>query len=220
MSKTKCFQLFTVCLNYEYRKYIFILLSLLINHNLFSQSAGIQCNSGFGKPIVVFDAPNALVNYQSAMNNDNRLGIWVGDYDKISVGLLLGAFNVKANYVNPDGLASEFNHSSLLIDIPIRYALKNAFIKSASVGPCMNILMSSNQSINGKPNYSQDVFKSINWAIGCEISFKGYESNNFNLSPYMSYKHMINSADAIDDNESLKLHSFSLGMRCDIFLPL
>lgn len=220
MRKRKCIQFHRIGLNSEYRKNIFIILSLLINYNLFSQSAGIQFNSGFGKPIVVFDAPNSSVNYQSAMYNDTRLGIWVGDFNKFSGGLLFGAFNVNANYVNPDGLASEFNHSSLLIDLPIRYALKNSFIKSVSVGPSMNLLMSSNQSINGKPIYSQDVFKSINWAIGMELSFKGYETDNFNLSPYLNYRHMLNSADALEDNEILKLHSFSLGLRCDIFLPL
>jgi hypothetical protein len=187
--------------------------------SLFGQSAGIQFNSGFGKPIVNFDAPGSTVNYQSAMYNDTRLGIWVGDFNKFSGGILFGAFNVNANYVNPDGLASEFQYSSLLIDIPLRYAFENSFVKSLSIGPCMNILMNSNQTINGNPVYNDQMFKSISWSAGAEITFKGYDNDAFSLSPYFNYKQMLTSLDMQDDNETLNLNSFSLGLRFDIPLP-
>ena len=201
------------------RKSAFILLNILWSCKLFAQTAGIQFNTGFGKPIVMFDAPNSTVNYQSALYNDTRLGIWAGDYDKFSGGLLFGAFNVNANYVNPDGLASEFQYSSLLIDVPLRYAISKSFIKSISIGPSMNILMSASQNINGKPVYSDQIFKAISWKLSAERSFIGYESDAFSLSPYMNYKQMLTSVDMNDANETLNLNSFSLGLRCDIPLP-
>ncbi len=198
---------------------IFFLISVLFINNSFSQSIGIQFNSGFGKPIVVFDAPGSMADYQSAMYNDTRLGIWVGDFDKFSGGLLLGAFNVNANYVNPDGLASEFQYSSLIVDVPLRYAFENSFIKSLSIGPCMNIMMNSNQTINGKPIYNDQMFKAISWSAGLELTFKGYEGDAFALSPYVNYKQMLTSLDIQDNNETLNINSFSLGLRCDIPLP-
>jgi hypothetical protein len=201
------------------RKIIFSIFTFLFNYTLFSQTAGIQFNSGFGKPIVIFDAPNSMVDYQSAMYNDTRLGIWVGDFDKFSGGLLLGAFNVNANYVNPDGLASEFHYSSLLVDVPIRYALKKSFIKSVSMGPSMNILTNSNQTINGKPVYNDQIFKAISWSLGLELTFKGYEGDGFSLSPYVNYRQMLTSLDMQDNSETLNLNAFSLGLRCDIPLP-
>ncbi len=201
------------------KKITFSILCLLFSYSLYSQTAGIQFNTGFGKPIVMFDAPNSTVNYQSAMYNDTRLGIWVGDFDKFSGGLLFGTFNVNANYVNPDGLASEFQYSSLLIDIPMRYSFENSFVKSLSVGPCMNILMNSNQTINGNPVYNDQMFKSISWSAGVELTFRGYEGDAFYLSPYMNYKQMLTSVDMNNANETLNLNSFSLGLRCDIPLP-
>ncbi len=201
------------------KKITFSILCLLFSYSLYSQTAGIQFNTGFGKPIVMFDAPNSTVNYQSAMYNDTRLGIWVGDYDKFSGGLLFGTFNVNANYVNPDGLASEFQYSSLLIDIPMRYSFENSFVKSVSVGPCMNILMNSNQTINGNPVYNDQMFKAISWSAGAELTFRGYEGDAFYLSPYMNYKQMLTSVDMNNANETLNLNSFSLGLRCDIPLP-
>ncbi len=201
------------------RKRAFILLNILISFNLFSQTAGIQFNSGFGKPIVSFDAPGSTVDYQSAMYNDSRLGIWVGDFDKFSGGLLFGTFNVNANYVNPDGLASEFQYSSLLIDIPFKYAIKQSFIKSVSLGPSLNILMNSNQTINGKPVYNDQIFKPISWSLVIELTFTGYESDGFSLSPYINYRHMLTSLDVLNNDETLNLHSLSLGLRCDIPLP-
>lgn len=195
---------------------IFILLSAIISSNLYSQNAGIQFNTGFGKPIVMFDAPNSTVSYQSAMNNDTRLGVFVGEYDKVSFALLFGLFNVNANYVNVDGLATEFQSSNLIIDMPLRYAFKDGFIKSLSLGPCMYVLMSSNQSINGKPVFNDRMFNPINWGLGAELTIKGYESESFCLSPYINYKQMLTSADAVNSNESLKMHSISFGLRCDI----
>lgn len=199
--------------------YILSIFSLLVFSKGIAQTAGIQFNSGFGKPIVIFDAPGSTVDYQSAMYNDSRLGIWVGDFDKFSGGLLLGAFNVNANYINPDGLASEFQYSSLLIDIPFMYAIKQSFIKSVSMGPSLNILMNSNQTINGKPVYNDQIFKPVSWSLGLELTFKGYEIDGFSLSPYVNYRHMLTSLDVQDNDETLNLHSFSLGLRCDIPLP-
>jgi hypothetical protein len=200
----------------KYKFYILSIFLLLFSAKGISQNAGIQFNTGFGKPIVMFDAPNSTVNYQSAMNNDTRLGVFVGDYDKVSFALLFGMFNVNANYVNADGLSSEFQSSNLIIDLPFRYAFKDGFVKSMSLGPCMYVLMSSSQSINGKPVYNDRMFNPINWGLGAEIAIKGYEGESFCLSPYVNYKQMLTSADAANSNESLKMHSISFGLRCDI----
>lgn len=207
-------------LNFGFKKTLLFVWVSFSCFSLFGQGAGLQFNSGFGKPIVNFDAPGSTVNYQSAMYNDTRIGIWVGDYDKLSGGIVFGAFNVDANYVNPDGLASEFQYSSLLIDVPIRYAFENKFIKSVSFGPSLNLTMSSKQNINGRPVFNQEILKSNNWSMGLEINLKGLELDKFNISPYFNYRHMLNSADALNEDETLKIHSFSIGIRCDIFLTL
>jgi hypothetical protein len=80
MRKTKCFQLFTVCLNYEYRKYIFILLSLLINHSLFSQSAGIQFNSGFVRLKLILTSTPRISNCGILIPNIFNPGTGQGNY--------------------------------------------------------------------------------------------------------------------------------------------
>lgn len=200
----------------KYKFYVLSIIFFAVSFKVGAQNAGIQFNTGFGKPIVIYDAPNSTVSYQSAMNNDTRLGVFIGDYSKISFALLFGIYNVNANYVSEDGLSSEFQSSNLIIDMPLRYAFKEGFIKSLSLGPYMYVLMSSNQSINGKPVYNDRMFNPINWGLGAELTIKGYEGESFCLSPYINYKQMLTSADAVNSNESLKMHSISFGLRCDI----
>ena len=202
----------------KYRLYLIVIIISFLSNQGFAQISGIQFNTGFGKPIVIFDAPNSSVSYQSEMNNDTRIGVYIGKYDKVSVAFLLGLFNVNANYLNIDGLATEFKSSNLVIDLPMRYAYQAGLIKSISIGPCMYLMMNSSQSINGKPVFNDKVFNSINWGLGAELNFKGYESKSLCLSPYINYKQMLSSADAVNDNESLKMHSISIGVKVDILL--
>ena len=88
----------------KYRLYLIVIIISFLSNQGFTQISGIQFNTGFGKPIVIFDAPNSTVSYQSEMNNDTRIGVYIGKYDKVSVAFLVGLFNVNANYLNIDGL--------------------------------------------------------------------------------------------------------------------
>lgn len=178
-----------------------------------AQGVGIQFYQGVSKPMVSYKSGGNSLVYQSAFGSDTRLGIGVGDSNKISFALLLGANTVNSVYTS-NNIISSFSHSSLLVDVPFRYSLKESPISSVSVGPSLGLLVASSQNTNGLPVRSESVFTPINYSLLTEIAISGYSTENLKIYPYVSYRIMLNSAD--NDGDNLKLNCLSFGLRIDI----
>lgn len=177
-----------------------------------AQQVGFQFYQGLNKPIVSFKANGQAPSYKSNFASDTRIGVWVGDPYKLSFSILMGASNVDAIYTSND-IISSFSHSSLIIDVPIRYAFLESPISSIAVGPSLGMLMASSQTTNGLPVRSETIFNQTNYSLLAEVSFAGYASDKLNIHPYMCYRMMLNSADS--DGDNLHLNGLSFGLRMD-----
>jgi hypothetical protein len=193
--------------------FISVLFLTSLSHIASAQKAGVQFYQGVNKPIISFNGGSTSLDYTSGFNTDTRLGIWVGDLNKVSFSALLGASSVEAVYTD-EGISSSFKHSSLLVDIPIRYAFFESPINSISVGPSLGVLMSSSQMINGAPVMATDLFSPINYSLLAEVSFTGYTGEKLKMHPYICYRMMLNNADMDDDK--LRINGLSFGLRIDI----
>lgn len=180
---------------------------------LHSQDIAIQFYQGVAKPMVSYKPDGNSLAYKANFGSDIRLGITAGDLNKLSFSLLLGASNVSATHTSND-IISTFTHSSLLVDVPIRYALKESPITSIAVGPSLGLLVASSQTTNGLPVRSESIFTPTNFSMVTELAFAGYSSDNLNIYPYFCYRMMLNSAD--NDGDNLRLNCLSFGLRMDI----
>lgn len=184
-----------------------------------AQQVGFQFYQGVNKPLVSFEeklSPNTVkgqsLSYKSNFVSDTRIGVWVGDLNKWSFSMLMGASTVNAIYTSND-IISSFSHSSLLIDIPVRYSFLESPISSIAVGPSLGVLVASSQTTNGLPVRSETIFNQTNYSVLAEIAFTGYTSDKLNIHPYMCYRIMLNSADS--DGDKLHINGLSFGLRMD-----
>ena len=177
-----------------------------------AQQVGFQFYQGVNKPMVSFEAKGQSLSYKSNFASDTRIGVWVGDPYKLSFSVLMGASTVNAIYTSNE-IISSFSHSSVLIDVPIRYAFLESPISSIAIGPSLGILAASSQTTNGLPVRSETIFTQTNYSLLAEVSFAGYTSDKLNLHPYMCYRMMLNSADS--DGDKLHLNGLSFGLRMD-----
>ena len=189
---------------------IFIFCSAALSN---AQPVGFQFFQGVNKPMVSFEAKGQLLSYKSNFASDTRIGVWVGDLNKMSFSTLIGASNVNAIYTSND-LVSSFSHSSLIIDIPIRYAFQESPISSIAIGPSFGVLVASAQTTNGLPVRSETIFNQTNYSLLTEVAFNGYSSDKLNIHPYMCYRMMLNSADS--DGDKLHINGLSFGLRMDL----
>lgn len=178
-----------------------------------AQVVGIQFYQGLSKPMVAYTSDGSSLVYKSTLGSDTRLGISVNDSNKISFALLVGANTINSIYTS-NNIVSSFSHSSLMMDVPIRYSLKESPISSVSVGPSLGLLVASSQNTNGFPVRSESIFTPINFSLLTEIAITGYSTENLKIHPYVSYRIMLNSAD--NDGDNLKLNCLSFGLRIDI----
>jgi hypothetical protein len=183
-------------------------LSVVLN----AQQVGFQFYQGVNKPVVSFESNGKSLSYKSNFASDTRIGVWVGDLNKLSFSMLMGASTVNAIYTSND-IISSFSHSSLLIDIPIRYSFLESPVSSIALGPSLGLLVASSQTINGLPVRSQTIFNQTNYSVLAEIAFAGHNSDKLNIHPYMCYRMMLNSADR--DGDKLHINGFSFGLRMD-----
>ena len=177
-----------------------------------AQQVGFQFYQGVNKPMVSFKGQGESLNYKSNFASDTRLGVWVGDLNKLSFSMLMGASTVNAIYTSND-IISSFSHSSLLIDVPIRYSFLESPISSIAVGPSLGVLVASSQTTNGLPVRSETIFNQTNYSVLAEVAFTGYTSDKLNIHPYMCYRMMLNSADS--DGDKLHINGLSFGLRMD-----
>ena len=197
-------------------------LILIFSVDTFAQKVGIQFYQGINKPLVSFSGAQGELDYQSNYSTDSRIGIFYGDLSKLSVSTLIGVSTVKATAKNDD-LTTSFSHSSLRVDIPIRYAIppvykrgkpNDYFISSVALVPSYGFVTASSQSVNGQDSRTEELFNKTNFYLGTEINFIGYSSDNLAIHPYISYRYMLSNADL--DNDDLKVNELSLGIRLDI----
>jgi len=183
-----------------------------ISASTHAQQVGFQFYQGVNKPMVSFEAKGQSLSYKSNFASDTRIGVWVGDLNKMSFSMLIGASTVNAIYTSND-LISSFSHSSLVIDIPIRYAFQESPISSIAIGPSLGVLVASSQTTNGLPVRSETVFSPTNYSLVAEVAFAGYTSDKLNIHPYLCYRMMLNSAD--NDGDKLRINGLSFGLRMD-----
>jgi hypothetical protein len=188
----------------------------------FAQKVGIQFYQGINKPLVSFSGAQGELDYQSNYSTDSRIGIFYGDLSKLSVSTLIGVSTVKATAKNDD-LTTSFSHSSLRVDIPIRYAIppvykrgkpNDFFISSVALLPSYGFVTASSQSVNELDSRTEELFNKTNFYLGTEINFTGYSTDKLAIHPYISYRYMLSNADL--DNDDLKINELSLGLRLDI----
>lgn len=197
------------------KKFLFLLILLGVN-GLKAQKYGFQFLQGVSKPMVQFSTAGEKLAYQSNFTNDTRAGLWFGDLNNVSFSVLLGYANVTANHTNPDFLTT-MGYSSFLVDMPVRYAIKESVIKSFSIGPTLGILANSSQTVNNLSINTKNDFSPTTLSISSELSFKGFQTEGLNISPYVGYRMMLNSADA--DNDKLHLNAINVGLRIDLTKP-
>lgn len=194
------------------RKFLYLLIYLYAN-GLQAQKYGFQFLQGVSKSMVQFSAAGEKLAYQSSFTNDTRAGLWFGDLNNVSFSVLVGYANVTANHTNPDFLTT-MGYSSFLLDMPVRYAIKESVIKSFSIGPTLGILANSSQTVNNLAINTKNYFSPTTLSISSELSFKGFQTEGLTISPYVGYRMMLNSADA--DNDKLHLNAINLGLRIDL----
>jgi hypothetical protein len=194
------------------KKFLFLLVCLGVN-GLQAQKYGFQFLQGVSKPVVQFSAVGEKLAYQSSFTNDTRAGLWFGDLNNVSFSVLLGYANVSANHTNPDFITT-MGYSSFLMDMPVRYSIKESVIKSFSIGPTLGILANSSQTVNNLAINTKNDFSPTTLSISSELSFKGFQTEGLNIAPYLGYRMMLNSADA--DNDKLHLNAINLGLRIDL----
>ena len=203
-------------------KHTILGILLIFSINTFAQKVGIQFYQGVNKPLVSFSGAQGELDYQSNFNSDTRIGVFYGDLSKLSVSTLIGVSTVKATAKNED-LTTSFSHSSLRVDIPIRYAIppvykrgkpNDFFISSVALVPSYGFVTASSQSVNGQDSRTEELFNKTNFYLGTEINFIGYSTDKLAIHPYISYRYMLSNADL--DNDDLKVNELSLGLRMDI----
>jgi hypothetical protein len=177
-----------------------------------AQQVGFQFYQGVNKPMVSFEAKGQSVSYKSNFASDTRIGVWVGDLNKMSFSMLIGSNTINSIHTSKD-LISSFSHSSLILDIPIRYALQESPISSIAIGPSLGVLVASSQTTNGMPARSETIFNQTNYSLLAEVAFDGYSSDKLNIHPYMCFRMMLNSADS--DGDKLHINGLSFGLRMD-----
>jgi hypothetical protein len=177
-----------------------------------AQQVGFQFYQGANKPMVSFEAKGQSLSYKSNFSSDTRIGVWVGDPNKMSFSMLIGSTTINAIHTDND-LVSSFSHSSLILDIPIRYALQESPISSIAIGPSLGVLVASSQTTNGLPARSETIFNQTNYCLLAEVAFDGYSSDKLNIHPYMCYRMMLNSADS--DGDNLHINGLAFGLRMD-----
>jgi hypothetical protein len=177
-----------------------------------AQQVGFQFYQGVNKPIVSFQGTEGSIGYNSNFANDTRIGVRLRDLNKLSFSMIIGGSNVYAIYTSND-IVSSFSHSSLIIDIPIRYAFQESLINSIAVGPSLGVLVAYSQTTNGLPVRSETIFNRTNYSLLAEIAFDGYSSDKVSINPYMCYRLMLNSVDS--DGDKLYINGLSFGLKMD-----
>lgn len=197
-------------------------LLLLGSLGTFAQKIGLQFYQGLSQPQVQFSGTNGELNYDCHYHADTRIGLFFGDLKKLSVSTLLSASTVQASAVNSE-LSTSFTHSTLKLDLPIRYALplsqgkespREFFIQSFAIVPSYSFLTASSQMVNGAVSKTEELFTKTNFFLGGEINFAGYAADHLAIHPYVSYAYMLSNADL--DADELRINQLSLGLRIEI----
>jgi len=190
----------------------FIALLSLISTFANAQQVGFQFYQGVNKPMVTFGANGQALSYKSNFASDTRIGVCVGDPNKLNFSMLMGASTLSAIHTSNDVISS-FTHSSLLIDVPIRYSFLESPVSSIAIGPSLGVLVASSQTTNGLPVRSETIFNQTTYSLLAEVAFDGYSSDQLNIHPYICYRMMLNSADS--DGDKLHINGLSFGIRMD-----
>ena len=188
------------------------IIALGLTTALNGQNIDFQFYQGINKPLISFQGNKQTIKYQTNFGNDTRIGIRFGDSSKLSFSTLLGASTVQAIYTSNDATSS-FSHSSIYLDIPIRYAFTILPISSVAIGPSFGFMATSSQTTNGLPVRSRSIFNKTNFSFIIEVAFKGYSADKLNLQPYLCYRTMLNSADK--DGDKLHINGYSFGIKLD-----
>lgn len=177
-----------------------------------AQQVGFQFYQGVNKPMVSFKAKGQALNYKSNFASDTRMGVSVSDSNKLSFSMLMGASTLNSIYTSND-VVSSFSHSSILLDLPIRYSLLESPVSSIAIAPSIGVLVASSQTTNGLPVRSETIFNKASYSLLAEVAFDGYSSDKLNIHPYVCYRLMLNSADS--DGDKLRINGLSFGLRMD-----
>ncbi len=156
-----------------------------------AQQVGFQFYQGVNKPMVYF---NTGTPQQYSFVNDTRIGLWVGNLDKLSISALMG--------ISPEAY---YKFSGLMVDLPLRYSFHNRIINSFAFGPSLDIKDTRTNK------YRTKTIASI---LG-ELSFQGYSSDILKIHPYFGLKLMPNSISLQGTFYKYKVNVLSFGVRID-----
>lgn len=192
--------------------FFLILFFSFFSSHLNSQNLGFELLSGAQFSFLNYDSRK--LDYKTISNNDFRVGVAFGDYNKLSSSIILGKSTLKSQYTSED-VTSTIELGYLTIDLPLRFNLGNS-IESVSIGPSLLVKNYSSQSINNFVLRNNRMFKPTVLGIYSEVIFKGHDVSNTSINPYFFYRQTINGIEESFTNELTSIHQFGIGLRINI----
>ena len=188
-----------------------LLLFVFTKTNLFSQNAGIQLLVGPQYSITSFDDG---ASYSTLSNNDTRIGVVFGDFDKLSCGILFGKNRLQAQ-TTTENVTSQIELGYISIDVPITYKIGKA-INTVAFGPAMLLNTYNSQTTNNLIVRNSRMFKSTVFGFYGEITTKGWTTDNLDLLPYVYWRSTIGGVENSETDEGLNFHQLGLGLKVNI----
>lgn len=178
---------------------------------MFSQNAGIQLLAG---PQYSFATYGGGASYKTISNNDIRLGIVFGDFEKLSCGILFGKTQLQSQ-TTTETITSKIDLGYITLDVPITYNLDKA-IKSIAIGPAMFLNTFNSQTTNNLVVRNSRMFKNTVLGIYGEITATGWTGDNLEVFPFAYLRSTIGGVENSDTNEKFNFHQMGLGLKINV----
>ena len=189
----------------------FLLLFVFIKTSLFSQNAGIQLLVGPQYSITSF---SDQASYRTLSNNDTRIGVVFGNFDKLSCGILFGKYRLQAQ-TTTETVTSQIELGYISVDIPITHKIGKA-INTVAIGPSMLLNTYNNQTTNNLIIRNSSMFKNTVVGFYGEITTKGWSTDKLDLLPYIYWRGTIGGVENSETDEGLNFHQLGFGIKVNI----
>lgn len=177
---------------------------------LLGQNAGFQLYVG---PQYSFTTFSDRASYRTQSNNDTRIGVVFGDFDKLSCGILFGKNRLQAQ-TTTETVTSQIELGYISIDVPITYKIGKA-INTVAFGPSMLLNTYNSQTTNNLIVRNSRMFKNTVFGLYGEITTKGWSTDKLDLLPYVYWRGTIGVENSETD-EGLNFHQLGLGLKVNI----
>lgn len=193
-------------------KLLFLLSSFNAIGSIKSQNIGLEFQAG--PQFTFLNYNQQSLDYKSISNNDIRIGVAFGNFEKYTGSVLLSKSTIRSQYTD-ETITSNLEIGYTVIDVQFRYFISKG-VQSISIGPTFLLRNYSSQTINNLVIRNNRMLSPTAIAINTDINFNGWDFSTGKLNPYIFFRGTINGIETMETDEKTNIYQFGLGVKMSL----